>query len=725
MNILLTGKLDSIVTHLIAAAGASHRIIVAAKNMPKTEFPNNVRPFNIGPADDLFERVIKVGSFDTAVFFMARGEHEDTSEGGVTAFQNMLEHCSQSGVNQIILVSSGEVFSGVRDSAAVAETTPTVPRGAQGYQIKAAEDMCQQYWQRSKKNVTVVRLPYIYQRENAAEGDGILANLFKAVLERRNRFELPGSPDTRCDFLSDAEAARLIWLIIDEGISTESIFVNAGTGKSMTLGDVADLIARHFPEVSIKYSGDDSDVPPPMRARIARSEYGWNVLHNLTDDFPYIKNSIAPAPVTKFEAIKKIAKRVLLFLKGSKSFIILEFAVATAILYLLTRGLRGFSFANWVDLRLLFVVILSTLHGTLYGIVSGVIAGILLFVSMGDMGWRIIVYNPENWIPFSLYVIMGVALGSRSERHRDNQKAIEERLFLAEQTNVYLVDLYNEAIRIKDNYRDQILGYKDNFGRIYTIVKKLNSEMSEYVFSSAIEVLEDVLENTTVAIYSISSNGGYARMTVCSKAYYNEIARSLRLEDYPQIMDRIAQRDIWFNRDLIHGFPSYCAPVYNEEKLIALVLIWKAEVDQMALHYSNLFKILTGLVQESLVRAVKFYKLRESSLFFPDTRILMKEPFGEAYKANMALAEQEKAIFGLIIVHSSDNDLAALNTQIEACIRDSDIAGAVNDDAFCIILKNVLDDDIEALLKRFRIKKIKAERISVSQMQDIMLREER
>ena len=724
MNILLTGKLDSIVTYLISAAGANNRIIVAAKNLPRTEFPDNVRPFNIGPADELFERVIKVGSFDTAVFFMSRGEHEDTSEGGVTAFQNMLEHCSASGVNQIILVSSGEVFSGVTDSVTVTETTPTVPKGAQGYQIKAAEDMCQQYWQRSKKSVTVVRLPYIYQRENAASGDGILANLFKAVLERRNRFELPGSPDTRCDFLSDAEAARLIWLIIDEGISTKSIFVNAGTGNAMTLGDVADLISRHFPEISIKYSGDDSDVPPPMRARVARSEYGWNVLHHLTDDFPYIKNTIAPAPAARFESIRKTVKKVLLFFRGSRSFIILEFSVATAILYLLTRGLRGFSFANWVDLRLLFVVILSVLHGTLYGIVAGVIAGVMLFVSMQDVGWRTIVYNPENWIPFALYVIMGVALGSRSERHRDNQISIEERLNLAEQTNVYLVDLYDEAVRIKDNYRDQILGYKDNFGRIYTIVKKLNSEMSEYVFSSAIEVLEDVLENTTVAIYSISANGGYARMSVCSKAYYHGIARSLRLQEYQQIMDRIAQRDIWFNRDLLHGFPSYCAPVYNEEQLIALVMIWKAEVDQMSLHYSNLFKILTGLIQESLVRAVKFFKLRESSLFFPDTRILMKEPFSEAYKANLALEEQEKAVFGLIIVQGSGEDLAALNTQIEACIRESDIAGAIGGDAYCIILKNVLDDDIEALLKRFRIKKIEAKRSSVSEMQNIMLREE-
>ena len=721
MNILITGKLDSIAMNLIAAAG-SNRVIIAANNIPTGDLPNNVRPFNIGPTDALFERVIRVGSFDTAVFFLARGEHADKNEGTVTAFQSMLEQCIESGVGQIILVSSGEVYSGVTDSSAISEETPAVPKGAQGYQIKAAEDMCQQYWQRSQAHVTVVRLPYIYQRKNATAGDGLLASLFKAVSQGRSKFELPGSPETRCDFLSDVEAARLIWLIIDEGISSKSVFVNAGTGRPSTFGEMESLIGQHFPDISIKYSNDDSDVPPPMRTKIARSEYGWNVLHNLSDDFAGIKNTIAEAKINRFTGIAKLFRTVASFFRSAKGFIVLEFVVATVILHLLSRGLRGFTFANWIDLRLLFVVILSTLHGTVTGIISGIIAGVMLFLSLGNTDWRIIVYNPENWIPFALYVIMGVALGSRADRQVDTIGATKERLTLAEQTNVYLVDLYDEAVRIKDKYRDQILGYKDNFGRIYTIVKKLNVEMSEYVFSSAIEVLEDVLENSTVAIYSISANGDYARMTVSSKAFYSETARSMRLQDYPQIMEQIGQHDIWFNRDLIHGFPSYCAPVYNEENLIALVMIWKADVDQMQLHYSNLFKILTGLIQESLVRAVKFNKLRESTSFYPDTRILLKEPFWAAYKANQALAEQEKAGFSLITVRRTDADMVVQNDQLEACIRESDIVGTISDELFCVILKNVSQDDTGALLARFQKKSLEAQKITASAMQELMLK---
>jgi len=719
MNILITGKLDTIAMNLIAAAGGN-RVILAANTIPPGQLPNNVRPFNIAPTDTLFERVIRVGSFDTAVFFLARGEHADKNEGTVTAFQSMLEQCIENGVGQIILVSSGEVYSGVTDSAAISEETPALPKGAQGYQIKAAEDMCQQYWQQSKAHVTVVRLPYIYQRKDTVAGDGLLAELFKAIANGNSRFELPGTPDTRCDFLSDVEAARLIWLIIDEGISAKSVFVNAGTGKSSTFGEIESLVAQHFPGISIRYSNDDSDVPPPMRTKIARSEYGWNVLHSLSDDFADIKTTITATKIKRFAGLTKLIRRLRTFFRSSRGFIVLEFAIATAILHFLSRGLRGFTFSSWVDLRLIFVVILSTLHGTIAGIVSGIIAGVMLFLSLGNTDWRIIVYNPENWIPFALFVIMGVALGSRADRQVDTVGATKDRLTLAEQTNVYLVDLYDEAVRIKDKYRDQILGYKDNFGRIYTIVKKLNVEMSEYVFSSAIEVLEDVLENNTVAIYSISANGGYARMAVSSKAFYSESARSMRLHDYPQIVEKIEQNDIWFNRDLLHGFPSYCAPVFNEEKLIALVMIWKADVDQMSLHYSNLFKILTGLIQESLVRAVKFNKLKESTSFYPDTRIMQEGPFRAAYKANMALAEQEKAVFGFITVQRTGIDMVVQSEILETCVRETDVIGVASDELFCIILRNVSEEDFKVLMSRFQMRGLRAEVITAAAMQELM-----
>ena len=705
--------------HLVAAAG-NNRITMAASNMPPGELPDNVHTYKIAPNEPLFGSVTKVGSFDVAVFFIARGEHADKTEGGVSSFQSMLEYCEESDVGQIILVSSGEVFSGLYENAAISEITPAEPKGSQGLQIKAAEDICYHYWQSAKKKITVVRLPYIYQRKDAVNGDGLMANLFKAVTEGLGKFELPGTPETRCDFLSDLEAARLIWLIIDEGISSESFFVNAGTGNPSAMGDIAGLIGRYFPELVIKYSGDTSDVPPPMRTKVAKSQYGWSALNKLTDDFDEIAGTITAAPVRRFAWVGKAVSSVRNFLNSYKGFIIVEFAVATAILQFLTSALRGFSFAYWIDIRLLFVVILSTIHGTIPGIVAGAIAGVMLFFTMGGTDWRMIVYNPENWIPFALYVIMGVAMGSRADRQKDTLASIENRLELSERTNVYVIDLYSEAVRIKDNYRDQILGYKDNFGRIYSIVKKLNAEMSEYVFSSAIEVLEDALENKTVAIYSISTRGDYARMTVCSKSFSGEPARSMRLHDYRQIMDMVERHDVWFNRDLVPNLPSYCAPVYNDEKLIALVMLWRAEVDQMTLHYSNLFTILTGLIQESLVRAVKFNKLREGTSFFPDTRILLKQPFIEAFNANLALAEQEKAEFGLITVKRKGSDLAAQNGQLESCIRESDVVGEISDKLFGVILKNVSNEDVQTLLGRFKAQKIKAEQVSFPEMKELM-----
>ena len=705
---------------LITIAGTSHRIILAAKKMPAGKLTNNVRPFDIGPRDDLFKSVTKVGSFDAAVFFMARAVHGNKTEGDTISLQSMLDHCEKSGVEQIILVSSGEVFSGIMDSSGFSEDTPVQPKGDQGLQLKSAEEICEQYYKRTKKSIIIVRLPLIYQKEYDAENEGIISDVFKAKLENRKKIDLPGNPNTRCDFISDEDAAHLIWQIIDEGISAKSLYVNAGTDKPMLMQDVANLVVEQFPEFSVKYTGITSDLPPPMRTNIAKNEYGWKAMRTLTEDFKIIVQPVTEQPVRKYVQLETIYNKIKKFLQGSKGFIVVEFIAATAILQVLSNFIRGFSFAYWLDLRLLFVVVLSTLHGTIPGIAAGAIAGVMLFFTMGGTDWRLIVYNPENWIPFALYIIMGVALGSRADRQIDSMKSLNGRLELADQTNVYLVELYDEAVRIKDSYRDQILGYKDNFGRIYSIVKKLNSEMSEYVFSSAIEVVEDVLQNTTVAIYSITTRGDYARMTVCSKSLFSETTRSLKLNDYRHIMDKMEHHDIWFNRDLIAGFPSYCAPVFNEEKLIALVMIWRAGVDQMTLHYSNLFRILTGLIQESLVRAVKFNKLRESTSFHPDTRIMLAKAFWEAYRANLSLAEKENAEFGLLTIANNGEEIADQNSDLESCIRESDVVGEINDDLFGVILKNVSSDEVKSLVKRFKAKNLKASVITAAEMNEYM-----
>jgi nucleoside-diphosphate-sugar epimerase len=610
---------------MVATAG-KHKVVLAARRIGDGIYPKKVKTFEIDPNDPSFRRVFEVCSIEVVVFFIARGEHAGRREGELNAFQYVLEHSSVAGVRQIILISSGEVYSGLYDIAnnhpmsqtaysgleTFSETTPPVPNGPQGCLIKAAEDLCHYFKQNTGINIVVLRLPYVYQRRQAlAVDDGLIARLLSAARGGRG-YELPGAPDTPCDFLSEDDAARLILLIVDEGFSPESACVNTGSDRPMTFGDMAELFASYFPALKIAYSGDYSDVPPPMRNESARREYGWIPLYNLADDFLAIKAVPLPGEPTR--------RAPGMFLRRRKGFIIIEFALVTALLQYLSVELKGFSLSHWIDFRLLFVVAMSLLHGTVPGIVAALIASAMLFLSHESYNFQVFMYNTENWIPFAFYIIVGVVLGNSTDKQKDGRKAIDDKLALAERTTQYITDLCNKAVQEKDQYRDQILSYRDNYGRIYAILQKLNSEMTEYVLSSAVQAMEDVLENATAAIYFVSGDGRHARLTACSKGLTADIARSIRLDDFGMIMEKALGRDFWFNQGLHAGYPAYCAPVFSDGRLIALIMIHRASVGQMTLYYNNLFIVLSGLIQESLARAIKYRKMRDSELYYTDTR---------------------------------------------------------------------------------------------------------
>ena len=728
LNILLTGKTDSIAVCLANTANG-HKVALSARHFGGEISQKKVQTFDLSPDDPLFRRVFDVCSVEAAVFFLARGEHADRREGGINAFQNVLEHCSAAGVKLLILVSSGEVYSGLSGHAAnnshtqkilpyretFSETTPPVPAGAQGCLLKAAEDLCLHYKSNTGADVVILRLPYIYARSQAgAAGDGVVGRLLADAAGGRGCV-LPGGPDAPCDFLSEEDAARLIWQIIDEGFASESVFVNAGSEKPMAMGGVAELAIRRYPDVKITYSGNYSDMPPPMRVESAKAEYGWSPLYNLADDFAGVK----PAS-TGGEPVKRGFRA---FLSGWKGYVIIEFILVTALAYLLSVGLKGFSLTYWIDFRLLLVVIMSLLHGTVAGIAAAVAASALLFLTHDSYSPQLFIYNTENWIPFALYIIVGTVLGNSAEKQKDSHKAIGEKLALAERNAGHITDLCNTAVREKDEYRDQILSYKENYGRIYAVVQKLNSETPEFVLSSAVEALADVLANDSVAIYAVTNGEKCARQAVRAKGFSADFPRSILLDDYRRIAEKASRREIWFNQNLLPDYPAYCAPIYNGSRLIALILVSRADAGQMTLHYYNLIKIFGGLIQESLVNALKINALKYSEMYYPGTRMMRKEPFAEALKANIALAEQEKAEFGLIVMRRTDYDITNENNILKKCVREFDLFGMINRRLIGVILKQAFQEGAAEVLARLKKRGLSARPVTIRQMQDFIYKE--
>lgn len=66
-----------------------------------------------------------------------------------------------------------------------------------------------------------------------------------------------------------------------------------------------------------------------------------------------------------------------------------------------------------IDLRLLFVVLISTVLGMGYGLFSAVLAIIGLTVSqiLSGTSWQLLLYNTDHWVVYIAYIFIALVCG--------------------------------------------------------------------------------------------------------------------------------------------------------------------------------------------------------------------------------------------------------------------------------------------------------------------------
>jgi UDP-glucose 4-epimerase len=325
----------------------------------------------------------------------------------------------------------------------------------------------------------------------------------------------------------------------------------------------------------------------------------------------------------------------------------------------------------------------------------------------GSGYWKIILYNPENWFPFALYLVIGTVMGYASDKNRCASADASGRIQNLERENGDMSVLLTEAVENNEQYKNQILGHRDSFGKIFNVVRKLNGEVQENILSEAVNILEGLLDNRSIAVYSMSANGAYARLVVSSKALTGTVTKSIKMSEFaplnfntPPPPPPNTPSRVWVNRDLLPDCPAFCAPIYSGNVLIALVLVMEADSDQMSLYHHNLFTILCGLIQDALVRAIKYNNENKDKRYIAGTGILKPDVFQQIYDANLKMAEQGKLRLKIVLVEPDGESFDDFAVKLENCVRDTDVIGKIRKDLFAIILTQIDNDNLQNVLGR-------------------------
>ncbi len=603
--------------------------------------------------EEELREIFEAYEFDRVVYFSEYLTFHNQKLGEMERLKTLLNYCSEEGINQMIyLASACACGSDVTGEAVL---------------VRAAEDLCRYY--AGHMQMKVIRLPYLYS--GVMEQD-YFYRLFRKLQEEK-RVVFPESAEQRVSFLCMNDLAKLLYRMCDSWDEvSETLQVPDSFG--LTFQELADEIGKLKPEAEFVFIGQGEQEKLPKDDKVLRRRYYWfpriSVLEELSEMYEQYQQ-LQEGRISRWERLEEWVRR-----KG-KLLRLVEFGVSFLVIELLNRLTGGMVQFEMVDLRLLFVVLMGIMYGMNMGIAAALLESVALVIAYSQQGisWLTLFYEPTNWIPFIAYFVVGAICGYVRLRNQDMIRFAKKENELIQEKFFFMRRLYRDTLREKKEYKKQIIGSQDSFGKIFNITRQLDVVLPQEILIKTIQVMEEVLENQTISIYSIGKNKSFARLEAASRGISQDVPRSIRMEEYTHILGTLAEDEVWSNTELKEGYPMYMAGIRRGGGLVLLILVHEVEYSQMTLYYSNLLKILCGLIGASLLRALDYQEAIRRDQYLENTNIMKESYFMDVLNLQHSMLEQKIADFTLLRLERGDMTLEEADEILRTKIRENDILG--------------------------------------------------
>ena len=685
MEVLLTGNTSFVTQSWVEMAfPKDHVLVTHVQGQPRQPKLKSILLDRKGLMDELVETY----EFDQIVYFSEYLTPHSEQEGEMDRLWRVLQANREREVRLLYLTGPEGVLT---------------PETGKAVMARASEALCRHYAQTGKLQIKVLHLPYLYGTESTSRDAGF-ARMFEQMQTGTVHFE--EQAQDRVTALCMEDLAELVLRVFDTWTPEWETFT-APLAFSLDYEQLGEALKQLTSELRVTYGTDLPRAYPPDDGAL-RQRYGWFPRYRMLDDLPEMFGSWCERYQAKEKPAERLANAVQSHKRALRLAEILTAWVVTEGLVQMTGTQAQF---RVVDFRLMFLVLVSTV----YGLNAGVLAAALASVSLALGYWMqgasplLLFYEPSNWLAFIVYFIVGAVCGYVQLRSAETVRFVQEESALLQERLQFVRRLYQDTLEDKRQFRRQILGRRDSFGKIYAVTQELNVLQPQQLYRKTVQVLESVLENQSVALYQLDENGHFARLAASSPGGTRALPRSVEVKTFLPVLRGIEQEGVWVNRDLIDELPMYGAAVRQEGRIVVLILLYEAAEDQLSLYYQNLFRILCGLVETALVRAFAYENAARAEHYLPGLRVLRPESFLQKLEAACALQEDKMAEHLLFRVHLEKRDRAALCRELETAIRSSDFAGLGPDGAVYLLLNQAGEAEISVVQTRLAQKGITTE----------------
>ena len=218
--------------------------------------------------------------------------------------------------------------------------------------------------------------------------------------ERKNRICLPGAREDAFDAIHVNDLSAALDVFINSDSRFSEIYLSGN--QQATMNDVGSALSEKLSQAEISYINNNASKAYIQKAN---NPDGWMPDHLFFKDLPAV-----------IERIEDEGHELLRYEKSNrmKRFTrLVGFVLLFTLVCVYTSIIRTSSELQYIDFRLLFVVISSLFWGRRYGLLAAILTSTAMVAQsiLGGTKWYVIFFHIDNWIPIAAYLATAVLLG--------------------------------------------------------------------------------------------------------------------------------------------------------------------------------------------------------------------------------------------------------------------------------------------------------------------------
>ena len=673
--------------HLKMMFGEQH-VVLMAKDL-ETRRSGHIRWFRSPLMGDHFRRQFFMYDFLTVIYISRALTFGQSTEEELMELRHVLELCRQEQIERFIFVTTNQRSEDMSTAASIFQ--------------KTAGDLCHAYTHSNQIRLKIIRSPYFISGTNPQDW---LYQTFSTLQKKENsRFTIPVNPGERASFIDIKDLSLFLYRLLDHWMDEPEELELAAYGHA-SFQHLAERLQGYFPDMIVQCESREPVHHPltssehPME-NVARRLYGWYAMKDCVQELDTYFQAYQMQTAGKKSWKERVQHYVIL---KNRMLVGLELVLGGLLVELLNRLAGSSAQFRMIDIRLLFVVIMSSTYGTGIGLMAAVMEILSLSVAFYREGrnWVQLFYDPSNWLPFILLLLVSAVCGYLCERNRDTEQELRNEAKKYDDELQFVTGLYQEMQDYKNEYKRNLIESRDGFGRIFEVVERLSHTIPEKIFSEAILAMEEVLDNHSIAIYSVpQEDARFARLEVCSPGM-SGLPRSIELEAYRSLLPVLDRDEVWVNRKLESGYPMLLSGVRQNGYYALLIMIYHADYHQISSYYINLIRILRRLTEQFLTRAYDYQQANRQKTYIDQTIIANTEYLSLQKQIHQEMQNRHVSTYSLLRIHRGHRALSDISSLLEHSMRSTDIAGLGADGDIYIIAPQSDSTTAQIILERYR-----------------------